>query len=252
MLVKEYIIKYQFKLEALTKTCNRINNIIIEWQSIIENIMDKEDKNQEQELFESFTKQNELLEIIQTAEEVLVNGNEFMALAELTKSQLTCNVDPTEATQLPSRSKNVFLPRIEHPRFSGKSEDWFQFYEYFMQTVHNDESLTDIEKLTYLIGVLDGEAKDSVKNFYIRACNYEIVLNLLRNKFGREEIIIEDLLHKLNSIRLNETSISSVKTYVNDMYETYQQLKQVGKEVGEHQFIIMIERKLHILFSKNP
>ena len=49
-----------------------------------------------------------------------------------------------------STSTRVKLPKLEVRKFSGKIQDWREFWDMFESAIHKNESLSDVDKFTYL------------------------------------------------------------------------------------------------------
>ncbi|XP_072934991.1 uncharacterized protein [Epargyreus clarus] len=84
------------------------------------------------------------------------------------------------------RTAQVRLPRIELPTYSGKYEEWPTFQDLFVSLVHNNTSLSDVQKLHYLKCSVAGEAE-------VRKANRSLC-NELRNRTslrGTKEITLE-------------------------------------------------------------
>ena len=63
--------------------------------------------------------------------------------------------NPIEIRRDFKRNDGVKLPKITLKTFSGDPLDWKSFKETFEAAVHNNESITNIEKFTYLETYLD-------------------------------------------------------------------------------------------------
>ena len=63
--------------------------------------------------------------------------------------------NPIEIRRDFKRNDGVKLPKITLKTFSGDPLDWKSFKETFEAAVHNNESITNIEKFTYLKIYLD-------------------------------------------------------------------------------------------------
>ena len=81
------------------------------------------------------------------------------------------------------------LPKIDLPKFSGNILEWSQFWESFAACVDSSD-LPEISKLTYLLSLLKGEAQQCVAGLSLSGANYRVACELLKNRFGREELII--------------------------------------------------------------
>ena len=75
---------------------------------------------------------------------------------------------------------NVKLPTIKIKQFSGDPADYQSFIESFNVAVHNEKSIPDVQKLTYLLGYLEGEAENLLKGFHLSSENYPKALELLK------------------------------------------------------------------------
>nr|CAI5823924.1 unnamed protein product [Callosobruchus analis] len=66
----------------------------------------------------------------------------------------------TDAQQQRSESTRVLprLPNMELPEFSGGIRDWEAFYSVFKSRVHDNKSISNDDKIDYLIGRLKGPA----------------------------------------------------------------------------------------------
>ena len=56
-------------------------------------------------------------------------------------------------------TKNVKLPRIELKKYNGNPLLWKSFIDTFNSAVHKNSSLSDVEKLNYLMNLLTGPAE---------------------------------------------------------------------------------------------
>ena len=77
----------------------------------------------------------------------------------------------------------VKLPRIDLPEFSGKTTDWPSFWDSFRSTIHDNVSLSKVDKFKYLISCLHGEAKDTLTGFNIGDAQYDPAVNLLEERY---------------------------------------------------------------------
>lgn len=75
------------------------------------------------------------------------------------------------------------LPPIEIPEFNGDIKNWPLFFASFQNAVHNNVSLTDSEKLYYLIGKLTGKARSICAGITPSSENYSLLFDLLVAKY---------------------------------------------------------------------
>lgn len=85
---------------------------------------------------------------------------------------------------------NVRLPKIDMIKFSGDVMAWSSFWNAYEVSVHNNADLTKVEKFNYLKSYLRESALDAVEGFSISDANYDSAIDILENRFGRRDVLI--------------------------------------------------------------
>ena len=73
-----------------------------------------------------------------------------------------------------SSTNNVKLPKISIKRFDGDPTAWRHFIDSFECTVEKNENLSNVEKMSYLINYLTGEAHSCIEGLSLCNDNYQI------------------------------------------------------------------------------
>ncbi|XP_070378095.1 uncharacterized protein [Dermacentor albipictus] len=89
------------------------------------------------------------------------------------------------------------LPKLELQRFSGAATEWQSFWEQFEQAVHGKNGLSNAEKFLYLRSVLSGKAAAAIAGIQVTGANYTTVIELLKERFGRRDVLIQEHLTHL-------------------------------------------------------
>ena len=89
------------------------------------------------------------------------------------------------------------MPKITLKTFSGDHLHWKSFKETLETAVHNNESITNMEKFTYLKTYLDKSALQEIEGFPLTSKNYTEAWNLLNDRYGNEQYIIACNIKKL-------------------------------------------------------
>lgn len=89
----------------------------------------------------------------------------------------------------PFQGENVNLPRIEIAKFSGEYSEWNTFFDTFSALV-DSTNMANITKFTYLQSYLTGDAKKAIEGLTLSSVNYQVALEILKERYGRKEIII--------------------------------------------------------------
>ena len=93
-----------------------------------------------------------------------------------------------QASKNSSVSKNnseslVKLPKFEVKNFNGDATEWQSFIEPFNAAIDKNGSLSDIQKMNYLLSFLMDEAAATVKGLQLSNKNYSIAMKLLVERF---------------------------------------------------------------------
>lgn len=93
-------------------------------------------------------------------------------------------IHPKERCEVSNLQSNVRLPKIALPSFDVNVIQWTNYYETFTVLIHKEPSLNDLQKYQYLRSSLSGPAAAQIASLKLNAANYEVALDLLRNKYG--------------------------------------------------------------------
>lgn len=89
------------------------------------------------------------------------------------------------------------LPKIRIPTFSGDVLKWTHFRDTFLSMIHNEPSLSNIERFHYLIGALEGEAESLISSFPVEEQSYEQAWAKVVEAYDNPRILASLLIHKI-------------------------------------------------------
>ena len=72
------------------------------------------------------------------------------------------------------------LPKLTLPRYSGEPTKWQQFWDSFESAVHKNSAISNVDKFSYLKGLLDGPAASCIAGVALTDGNYNTALDLLK------------------------------------------------------------------------
>ncbi|UYV62959.1 hypothetical protein LAZ67_2002623 [Cordylochernes scorpioides] len=121
-------------------------------------------------------------------------------------------IDENEMRHYVPSCTTVKLPKLMISKFYGNFSEWLTFWNSFDAAIHQNNSLNPIDKFNYLKSHLGGTALNTVEGFALSADNYEKAIKLLKDRFGREDILISRHMNNLLSMRPLKTS-SEVRTF---------------------------------------
>uniref|UniRef100_A0A8R1XYB1 Integrase catalytic domain-containing protein n=1 Tax=Onchocerca volvulus TaxID=6282 RepID=A0A8R1XYB1_ONCVO len=158
-------------------------------------------------------------------------------IQELGRAQIKLP-DPHQTSQTVPQTVN--LPQLPLPTFSGDPRLWRQFWSGFEAAVHT-HPIPVIQKLNYLLSCLRGEALLAVRGFDIAPENYEVIRDILINKYGKSSTIKKSLYKELESIKRNE---KDWKTTIETIERVLRQLEALGENLEHSSIENIIETRL--------
>ncbi|UYV64449.1 hypothetical protein LAZ67_3000757 [Cordylochernes scorpioides] len=212
----------------LTKTCNKI-------ESGLDTLMRIELEELLEQLNESFNELKVVDHEIETLLETDDLEKELQGVEEYREKYITwrfrankkirqsdfqgenipnsnSRIDENEMRHYVPSCTTVKLPKLMISKFYGNFSEWLTFWNSFDAAIHQNNSLNPIDKFNYLKSHLGGTALNTVEGFALSADNYEKAIKLLKDRFGREDILISRHMNNLLSMRPLKTS-SDVRTF---------------------------------------
>ena len=82
------------------------------------------------------------------------------------------------------------LPKLILPKFRGDVTSWTGFWDSYKSAVHDNESLSKIDKFNYLKSLLEGPASRAIQGLTLSILNYDSAVEILEERFGKPQQII--------------------------------------------------------------
>ena len=129
------------------------------------------------------------------------------------------NKRPTNEKETLSSSKPSLLklPSLNLTPFNGIQENWQAFFDNFICAIDKNDSLSNIQKLTYLRNSLTDSALETITGLALTSTNYPITLDLLKDRYNNKQLLITS--HMNNLITLEEvsgvTDINALRKFYN-------------------------------------
>ncbi|GFX55026.1 DUF1758 domain-containing protein [Trichonephila clavipes] len=90
------------------------------------------------------------------------------------------------------------LPKLTLESFSSKDISSFpSFWARFNSAVHENSSLNDVDKFSYLKSVVTSDAELAIRGLTLTSENYAKAMKILENRFGRKERIVDFHMNRL-------------------------------------------------------
>lgn len=102
----------------------------------------------------------------------------------------------TTGVSIPAASK-VKLPKLTLEKFDGSPTKWLAFWSQFKSTIHDNPSLSDVDKFSYLRSYIEGKAADAIAGMVLIPRNYEQAVEKLQRRFGDTSDIVSRHMRSL-------------------------------------------------------
>lgn len=123
----------------------------------------------------------------------------------------------------------VKLPKIQIPLFTGCYESWPAYQDLFISLVHNNTSLSSVQKLHYLKTSIGGEAENLLKHIQVTENNYLQAWNTLKERYGNKRLIVNSLLKRLFAQKkIMNQSANSIKALLDTTSECINNLQNLN------------------------
>ena len=195
--LKQIEMQLQEKLEVLGTLDKQILALVTEKELAKEETEDTEDEDEcLKEIEESGGVKEKINMALLTIQEKLTQKEQRFGMR---RSESQISVDSLNSTSSQVRKVRAKLPKLELTKFSGRPQDWQEFWDGFVSAVHGNEELSTVDKFAYLKHYLADSAKKVISGFELTERNYDAALELLQERFAKPSLIrkahIKDLMN---------------------------------------------------------
>lgn len=135
--------------------------------------------------------------------------------------------------------KNVKLPDLKLPSFSGNYSEWLSFYDTFNTLIHNTK-LNDIKKFHYLRSCLQGDALQVIQSLEISAVNYSVAWSLLEKRFKNKKMMVHNHIKGIVEFpKISKESYSSLRNLLDTTQIHLRALKALNETVDQWDSILI-------------
>ena len=140
----------------------------------------------------------------------------------------------------------VKLPKFVLQKFDGDILRWKKFQESFEAAVHKNERISNVEKLTYLLGYFEKAPIQAVEDFPLTNDTYIQAWELLKERYGNPQLIIGTHMNKLIKLsKVNGSNVTKLRELYDSIESNVRALKTV--EIQQEHFGSLL---IPIIFKK--
>ena len=147
---------------------------------------------------------------------------------------------PTEDRRMAAKP-----PKIVIPKFSGDRLKWVEFDSIFTSLIINGTGFSDIDKLHYLKSNIEGEAAKVIAGLEITGENFKAAYDLLKERYGDSQVIIETLFRSISNVKAPGSSLSDLRDFYDSIECSFRSLEARKVNVNNNfGFCVSIKDKL--------
>lgn len=145
-----------------------------------------------------------------------------------------------------SSAPKMKLPKTDLRKFSGDVLDWPEFWDIFRVAIHDNVEIPTVQKFVYLKSLLYDEAAGYIANIKTEEANYEVAVQRLTSRYGKDEVQKTRLMTKLGEMKALEQSNKAMRDALDELCATVRALEVQGVTTEQYGTLLMplIESKL--------
>jgi hypothetical protein len=135
-------------------------------------------------------------------------------------------------SNLSESNSQVKLPNIQLPSFSGSFTEWITFRDTFLSLIHNNNSLTKIEKFHYLKSSVKSTASQTIEHLTPSDSNYESAWSLLTSRYENKRLITQHHVRALFSLPNASKDAKTLRHLLHGLTSNMKALEAVNRPVN--------------------
>lgn len=170
---------------------------------------------------------------------IMADINRMISKHKLTKFNCSSSSD---VAVIENKSISVAkLPHIDIPYFDGKNLNEFKpFIEIFLAVIDKNPGIQDVEKLFYLRNYLKGEALTLIVNLPIVNASYSEALNILKQRFDNESMLINSHIYSLLDIpNMQKGNSIALREFISHIKQQLGALKNLKQPIESWDMILI-------------
>ncbi|XP_067023160.1 uncharacterized protein [Acropora muricata] len=135
----------------------------------------------------------------------------------------------------------VRLPKLQLPSFDGNFKDWLAFWDSFDSAINSNQSLTPIERFSYLRASLRRSVAAIINGLILSSANYEAAVALLKERYGDPQKIINAHMDALVNLPIveNARNLKAVRHLYDEVEVNVRASRALGRKAEEYGGVLL-------------
>ena len=143
----------------------------------------------------------------------------------------------------PTAEGPIKPPQLEIPMFDGNVLKWQEFWDAFEASIDKGK-YSSVDKMNYLKSKLTKEALDAISGYQLSNSNYEVVVEVLKRRFGNAQLIIDAHYRSLAHLPAATNQSGKLRQCYDTMECHLRSLEALGENTEHRHFVALITEKL--------
>ena len=126
-----------------------------------------------------------------------------------------------------TKKKYGRLPEVKLATFKGNFDEWETFWSSFRINVDVRDDLERSTKFIYLTQSLEGKPKEMISGLAITDRNYDLAVNILRNRYENASRHTNVLLQKFHTLPIPKHNPKDLRNFLTEYHKLKTQLSHV-------------------------
>ena len=154
----------------------------------------------------------------------------MVRLQEAVKETVTAT-PPTSVAAMPhTPDHRIKLPKLTIQSFDRDVTLWTPFWDSYDSAIHQNPSLSEVDRFNYLRSLLRGTAREAVSGLMLTTANYQEAIDILKRRFGNKQQIISrhmDILMTTEAVT-SHNNVKALRRLYDVMESKVRSLKSLG------------------------
>ena len=181
----------------------------------------------------------EHMEVLQPSYEILAKAN--LKITKFSENIVNAGPNSNVLSNENNNSVHCKLPKMELPVFKVDPLEWQGFWDRFQASIHNNDSLADIDRFNYLKGNLKGEALAAISGLSLNSENYQQAVAILKERYGNEQVLISAHMESMLRIKKikSKENVRGLRTLYNHIENCVRNLKALKLDSASYGFLLI-------------
>ena len=212
-------------------------------EQILEGLLDndEDDEVRDKEAEEAQEIKDRVLYCLSGIEQALLQIEREETGEKISRNGSKDGINSEDARGSQSRKMKIKLPKLEIKKFSGKVQEWSEFWDSFKSAIDSDPDLANIDKFKYLRSFLEETPRRVIAGLSLTEANYSSAVAILKERYAKPSVIKRAHINDLVNIQpvFNEKSQVRLRNFYDDVETHFRGLQALGVDQETYSSIVV-------------